>query len=80
VVPAGFQVTSGASLYLAAQRILRLLYPTRSPEKPKRKDEVARGLRNEEICHRYHLGERVVDLAEEYGMTIQGIYRVLRDN
>jgi len=48
---------------MAAQRLLRLLYPNPKPESPKKKDEA---------------GERVVDLAQEYGMTIQGIYRILR--
>jgi Mor family transcriptional regulator len=57
---------------------IALLYPTRSPEKPKRKDESARDSRNEEIRRRYNAGERVVDMAKEYGMTIQGIYRILR--
>jgi Mor family transcriptional regulator len=55
-----------------------MLYPTRKPAKPKRKDESTREMRNEEICRRYKAGERVVDLAKEYGMTVQGIYRILR--
>jgi hypothetical protein len=32
-----------------------------------KKDEATRDARNEEICRRYAAGERVVDLAEEYG-------------
>lgn len=63
---------------MAAQRLLRLLYPSPKPESPKKKDEASRDARNEEIRCRYEEGERVVDLAQEYGMTIQGIYRILR--
>jgi hypothetical protein len=70
-------VTSGTSLYWAAQRLLQMLYPTRKPGKPKKKDEATCNMCNEEICRRYKAGERVVDLAREYGMTIQGIYRIL---
>jgi hypothetical protein len=78
MAPEGFEVISGASLYLAAQRLLRMLYPTKRPAKPKKKDEIARELRNDEIRRRYQAGERVVDLAKEYSMTLQGIYRILR--
>ncbi len=63
---------------MAAQHLLRLLYPNAKPESPKKKDEENRDARDEEIRHRYDAGERVVDLAQEYGMTIQGIYRILR--
>lgn len=75
-MPSG--ATSGASPKMAAQRLLRLLYPNPKPESPKKKDEANRDVRNEEIRRRYEAGERVVDLAQEYGMTIQGIYRIIR--
>ncbi len=57
---------------------MRLLYPHTKPESPKKKDEANCDARNEEIRRRYEAGERVVDLAQEYGMTNQGIYRILR--
>jgi Mor family transcriptional regulator len=63
---------------MAAQRLLRLLYPTPEPESPKKKDEANRDVRNEEIHRRYEAGERVVGLAQEYDMTIQAIYKILR--
>jgi hypothetical protein len=69
---------SGASPKMAAQRLLRLLYPNPEPESPKKKDEANRDVRNEEIRRRYEAGEWVVYLAQEYGMTIQAIYKILR--
>jgi len=63
---------------MAAQHLLRLLYPNPKPESPKKKDEANRDTPNEEIRGRYKAGERVVELAQEFGMTIQGIYRILR--
>jgi hypothetical protein len=78
VAPEGFQPTSGASPQTAAQRLLLLLYPRQVPQRPISKDETERETRNEEIRHRYDAGERVVDLAREYCMTIQGVYRILR--
>jgi len=63
---------------MAAQRLLRLLYPNPKPGSPKKKDEAKRDARNEEIRRRCEAGERVVDFAQEYGMTIQRIYRILR--
>ena len=65
---------------MAAQRLLRLLYPNPKPKFPKKKDEANRDLRNGEIRSRYEAGERVVDLAWEYGMTIQAVYKILRAN
>jgi hypothetical protein len=78
LVPEGFEAISGASPQTAAQRLLQLLYPNEISEKPQKKDENSRDTRNEDIRQRYRAGERVVDLAQEYGMTIQGIYRILR--
>jgi Mor family transcriptional regulator len=43
-----------------------------------KKDEEARDFRNQELRSRYESGERVVILAEEYGLTIQAIYKILR--
>ena len=65
---------------MAAQLLLRLLYPKPKPDSPKKKDEANRDVRNAEIRHRYDAGERVVDLAQEYVMTIQGVYKILRAN
>jgi hypothetical protein len=72
-----------SKLYLVHRRkwqhsALRLLYPEPKPESPQGKDQAIRDARNEEIRRRYEAGERVVDLAQEFGMTIQGIYRILR--
>ncbi len=75
-IPSG--AISGASPKTAAQRLLRLLYREPKPESPQGKDQAIRDVRNEEIRRRYEAGERVVDLAQEYGMTVQGIYRILR--
>ena len=43
-----------------------------------KKDEETRDSRNQKLCQRYESGERVVILAEEYGLTIQAIYKILR--
>ena len=43
-----------------------------------KKDEETRDFRNQELRRRYESGEWVVDLAQEYGMTIQGVYKILR--
>ena len=43
-----------------------------------KKDEETRDFRNQELCRRYKTGERVVILAEEYNLTIQAVYKILR--
>ncbi len=78
VIPEGFEVISGASPKMAAQRLLRFLYPIPFPTDPQKKDQFIRESRDQDLHERYAAGERVVDLAEEYEMTTQGIYRVLR--
>jgi Mor family transcriptional regulator len=35
--------------------------------------------RNAEIYQRYLAGERAVDLAREYGMSLQRIYKIIRN-
>lgn len=35
-------------------------------------------MRDQDIIERYQAGERVVDLAVEYELTIQAIHRILR--
>ena len=74
----GLEATSGNSLRKAIQRLLGLLYPSLKPSKPKKKGEVHRDHRNEEIRQCYEAGERALLLAEEYGLTIQALYKVLR--
>ena len=69
---------SGASPKTASLRLLQLLYPDPKPNTPKKKDEVTRDIRNEELRRRYEAGERVVNLAAEYGLTIQAVYKILR--
>ncbi len=79
IAPEGFQATSGAySLHTAVQRILALLYPLPKPARPKKKGEMQRDRRNAEIRQRYADGERAILLAEEYGMTLQALYKMLR--
>ncbi len=80
LAPEGFEDSSSASVEKAVQRILRLLYAgmERSPEAvsdytPPKKD------RNAEIYQRYLTGERAVDLAREYGMSLQRIYVIIRN-
>ena len=72
------EATSGASPKTASLRLLQLLYPDPKPESPKKKDEATRDIRNEELRRRYETGERVVNLAEEYGISIQAVYKILR--
>ena len=43
-----------------------------------KKDEETRDFRNQELCRRYESGERVVILAEEFDLTIQAVYKILR--
>ncbi len=76
----GFQVISGTSPKTAAQRLLRILYPIPMPQDPQKKNQFIREMRDQDIVERYKVGERVVYLAEEYGLTIQAIYRILRQH
>jgi len=65
---------------MAAQRLLWLLYPDPKPDSPIKKNEAVRDARNQEICRRFEAGERVVNIAQDLGMTIQGVYKILRAN
>jgi hypothetical protein len=79
VASAGLQPISGASAEFAARWVLQLLYSNDSPVNAQKKGQYTRAERDKTVRKRYEAGERVVDLANEYGMTIQGIYRILRD-
>lgn len=67
-------------LYLAVREYAEgmcIYIPRRPAEKrPRCADEA----RNEEICRRYHAGESVRSLAEEYFLSTQAVYRILSKN
>jgi hypothetical protein len=80
IAPEGFEDSSSAAVEKAVRRILRLLYagmelPTEAiSDYTPTKEE-----RNAEIYQRYLAGERAVDLAREYVMSLQRIYVIIRN-
>ncbi len=80
VAPEGFEDSSSASVEKAVQRILRLLYAgMERPSEAVSDYTPTKKERNAEIYQRYLTGERAVDLAREYGMSLQRIYVIIRN-
>ena len=79
VASAGFQVVSSATVASAVHRVLRQLYFGQElPTQPVTDLIPVEEKRNAEIYQRYVNGERTVDLAEEYGISLQRIYVLIR--
>ncbi len=80
MTPEGLEDSSSASIEKAVQRILRLLYAGMElPQEPLTDFIPPKEERNAEIYQRYLTGARAVDLAKEYGMSLQRIYVIIRN-
>lgn len=80
MTPEGFEDSSSASVEKAAQRILQLLYAGMElPSEAISDYTPTKEERNAEIYQRYLAGERAVDLAGEYRMSLQRIYKIIRN-
>ena len=76
---AGFGVTSSAMVEAAVHRVLRQLYFGQTVSTQPVTDLVpTEEDRNLEIYNRYVAGERAIDLAEDYRVSLQRIYVLLR--
>ena len=76
---AGFGVTSSAMVEAVVHRVLRQLYfGQRFSVQPITDLIPTEESRNFEIYKRYAAGERAVDLAEDYGVSLQRIYVLIR--
>ena len=76
---AGFEVLSTAMVESAVHRFLRQLYLGQAfPTQPITDLIPAEEDRNLEIYERYVAGEPAVDLAEDYGVSLQRVYVLIR--
>jgi hypothetical protein len=79
VLPEGFGNISSANPSQAVAIILRLLYKDQHlPEKPVSDIPPLKADRNREIVERYLAGERAVDLAKEFGISVRRVNRLIR--
>lgn len=79
MAPEGFEDTSSASIEKAVRRILGLLYAGMElPSEPLTDYKPPKENRNREIYRRYVDGARAVDLAAEYGISLQRVYVIIR--
>jgi hypothetical protein len=65
------------SIAQAASSLLRHLYGTPLPLTPQSRNIPPKTDRNEEIYKRYMAGERAVDLAKEFGVSVRRINRLI---
>jgi len=80
LAPEGFEASSSAFIEKAVRRLLRLLYAgMQVPSEPVTDYEPTKEDRNAAIYQRYLAGERAVDLSREYGMSLQRIYKIIRN-
>jgi Mor family transcriptional regulator len=76
---AGFQVVSSATVAFAVHRVLHQLYLGQSlPTHPVTGRILTEEERNTEIYQRYVIGGRAIDLAEDYRVSLQRIYVLIR--
>jgi Helix-turn-helix domain len=79
VLPEGFGNISSATPSQAVAIILRLLYKDQTlPTKPVSDIPPLKADRNREIYDRYLAGERAIDLAREFGISVRRINRIIR--
>ena len=76
---AGFEVLPSATVESAVHRLLHQLYlRQRLPTHPVTDLIPLEEARNLEIYQRYSRGERAIDLAEDYSVSLQRIYVLIR--
>jgi len=79
VLPAGLENISVAFMSQAVQRILELLYRGEVESTTPVNDMIAeKEQRNQEIYDRYMAGERAVDLAKEFCISVRRMNRLIR--
>src|SRR6266699_584710 len=75
----GYEPTSRDSMGLAVATVLWIMYEGRpKPDRPASSMIPPKTQRNQEIVRRYLTGERAVDLAEEYGISVRRVNRLIR--
>ena len=80
VASEGFEPTSSATLAHAVRRILRVLYSgIPHPAAPLNDFTPTKHNRNREIYTRYLAGERAIELAAEYGISLQRLHEIIRN-
>ncbi len=79
MLPEGFGNISSATPSHAVAIILRLLYKDQPiPSNPVSDIPPLKADRNQEIVRRYLVGERAVDLAKEFGISVRRVNRLIR--
>jgi Helix-turn-helix domain len=79
VLPGGFGNISSASMSLAVQRVLEELYRGMiASDRPVSDILPEKDQRNQEILARYITGERAIDLAREFGISVRRVNRLIR--
>jgi hypothetical protein len=79
LLPEGFESISSATPSQAVTIILRLLYKDQPlPAKPVSDIPPLKADRNQEIVRRYLAGERAVDLAKEFEVSVRRVNRLIR--
>ncbi|CAG1007172.1 hypothetical protein ANRL4_03712 [Anaerolineae bacterium] len=77
--PEGYQPISRDSLFRIVERVLVAFYQDRPlPTKPARSLIPEKQSRNLEIVQRFLAGERAVDLAQEFGISVRRVNRLVR--
>ena len=80
MAPEGCEDSTSASIEKAVRRILRLPYAGMElPSEAISDYTPTKEERNAEINQRYLAGERAVDLAREYWMSLQRVYKIIRN-
>ncbi len=79
LLPAGLGNISSASMSQAVRRVLARLYKGQVESNVPVSDMIPeKEQRNQEIYDRYMAGERAVDLAKEFGISVRRINRIVR--
>ena len=74
------EATSSATLVQAIRRILHVLYSgIPLPAAPLNDFTPTKHNRNQEIYSRYLAGERAIELAAEYGISLQRVHEIIRN-
>jgi DNA-binding CsgD family transcriptional regulator len=79
VLPEGYEPTSRDSMGFAVATVLWIMYADRpKPTRPASSMNPTKTERNREIIQRYLAGERAVDLAQEFGISVRRVNRLIR--
>jgi len=77
--PEGYQPISRDSLFRIVERVLAAFYAHKPlPQKPASSLIPEKQSRNLEIVQRYLAGERAADLAQEFGISVRRVNRLVR--